>query len=223
MSNMIEDYPEEYVRGYVEFLWKKFHVNKDVLIPRLETEVLLKRARNLLTENNYLTVVDIWTGAGIIPVSLIKYTNARIVATDISPQALTVARENLHHHFPERHVEFIESDLLSHISPDIFHTLPLLITANLPYVCADERMIMSSDTRYEPPLALFGGDVSWFEIYERLFYELSQLRLRDTILLIEFGYDQHMHAESCFQKYGWDYRFFSDYAGIERFAEVSKF
>lgn len=83
---------------------------------------------------------------------------------------------------------------------------------------------MSADTHCEPELALFGGDETGFELYERLFDQIAQsIRLSDypTIsLLIEFGFDQWEIAEKVIQSYGWKYEFFADYAGIERFCEI---
>lgn len=86
---------------------------------------------------------------------------------------------------------------------------------------------MSEDTVHEPKLALFGGEKTGFELYERLFEQLShllanQLSNYPTIqLLFEFGFDQREVAESVMQQYpNWNYEFFADYAGIERFGEI---
>ncbi len=83
---------------------------------------------------------------------------------------------------------------------------------------------MSADTIHEPRLALFGGEKTGFEIYERLFAQLDSIELSNyqTIkLLFEFGFDQREIAESILQKYPqWQSAFFADYAGIERFGEV---
>lgn len=83
---------------------------------------------------------------------------------------------------------------------------------------------MSNDTRFEPELALFGGEKTGFEMYERLFDQLDTLTFKEAqtvILLIEFGYDQREIAEKIIIKHGWKYDFFADYGGIERFCEIS--
>jgi methylase of polypeptide subunit release factors len=81
---------------------------------------------------------------------------------------------------------------------------------------------MSADTVHEPRLALFGGEQTGFEMYERLFAQLSELQLAHFQLLCEFGFDQRKIAESVLNQYPqWQSSFFADYAGIERFAEVS--
>jgi methylase of polypeptide subunit release factors len=79
---------------------------------------------------------------------------------------------------------------------------------------------MSPDTRHEPELALFGGNITGFEMYERLFAQLSTFNFQRSILIIEFGFDQREIAEKVIASYGWEYEFFSDYAGVERFCEI---
>lgn len=78
---------------------------------------------------------------------------------------------------------------------------------------------MSEDTRFEPELALFGGENTGFEMYERLFLQIKNKGISGT-LLIEFGFDQRELAEEVIRLYGWKYEFFADYAGIERFCEI---
>jgi methylase of polypeptide subunit release factors len=79
---------------------------------------------------------------------------------------------------------------------------------------------MSPDTRHEPELALFGGNITGFEMYERLFAQLSTFNFQRSILIIEFGFDQREIAEKLIASYGWEYEFFADYAGVERFCEI---
>jgi methylase of polypeptide subunit release factors len=83
----------------------------------------------------------------------------------------------------------------------------------------DDWEHMSPDTRYEPKLALFWGEITWFELYEQLFSQLQE-RKEKWILLIEFGFDQRAIAEEVIKNYGWKCEFFADYAGIERFCEI---
>lgn len=214
-------YPEEYRRWYVVYLGKRFHVTRDVLIPRLETEVLIKRAKKILRENPHYTVLDIGTGSGIIAISLADVSWNTLYASDISDRALRIAKENAWLNNVSWRIHFRKSDLLSNVQRNILHKTPLLITANLPYVRDDDWENMSSDTRYEPRVALFGWHESGFEMYERLFEEIRERELRDTILLIEFWHDQYKRVASIMKKYpAWKYTFFSDYRGIERFIEI---
>ncbi len=216
-------YPIEYTLWEVEFFGRKFRVTPDVLIPRLETEWLVRRARTLLQKSNNLstqktTIIDIGTGSWIIGVSLADLAE-EVIFLDISEKALEVARKNFRTHFPNKKAKFLLSDLLSNIP--IYQYTNILLVANLPYIKADDWEHMSEDTRYEPELALFGGEHTGFELYERLFEQLSTFNLQPVTVMIEFGFDQRVIAEETLKKYGWKYAFFTDYAGIERFAEIN--
>ena len=88
-----ENYPEEYIHGEVEFFGKKFFVNENVLIPRLETESLVRRARKILANGSFVSVADIGSGSGIIGISVADLVK-EIFFIDISKNALEVARKN---------------------------------------------------------------------------------------------------------------------------------
>ncbi len=90
-----------------------------------------------------------------------------VIFLDISPEALAVTEKNFRSHFPEHKAQFIISDLISNI-PILQDSNPLFLT-NLPYIKADDWIHMSADTVHEPRLALFGGEQTGFEMYERLF------------------------------------------------------
>ena len=225
-----QDYPEEYTRWYVIFFGRRFVVNPHVLIPRLETEVLIKRARKIFqswkedTAHNTLTI-DIGCGSGIIGTSVADFSTD-ITFLDISREVLEVARKNFETNFPKKKAEFLLSDLLSEVlknPPLDFHHILLL--ANLPYIKEGDWENMSADTHYEPKLALFGGEKTGFEMYEKLFREAQILKnlLPETeiTMICEFGFDQREIAENILQQYPkWQYTFFADYAGIERFVEI---
>lgn len=163
----------------------------DVLIPRLETECLIKRARDILHKSAHpITVIDIGCGSGIIGTSIADLAD-EIIFLDISTKALEIAKENFHTHFGNKKSQFIVSDLLDgFISPHFmgsqkgYPTQPplqgeepasshILLLTNLPYIKQDDWINMSADTVHEPRLALFGGDITGFEMYERLFSQIS--------------------------------------------------
>ncbi len=214
---MLQDnYPEEYQIGEVIFFGKRFSITSDVLIPRLETEWLVHRAREILRRENIRTLVDIWTGSGIIGISCADLFE-EVVLLDISNEALEVAKKNFKFHLPSRKWTFIESNLLELYISD--NPEMVLFTANLPYIKAWDWRNMSLDTRYEPELALFGWEVTGFELYEKLFRQFHERRIQG-ILLIEFWFDQRDIVEEVLKEYWWKYDFFPDYAGIERFCEI---
>ncbi len=220
LYNMNEkDFPEEYRKGEVTFFSRKFEVSPAVLIPRLETEMLVRRARMLIQNEKIDHVIDLGTWSGIIWVSLAD-TSHSLTFVDISEEALIIAKKNFETHFPEKKAEFIVSDLLEAVKIEDETTL---IVTNLPYVRDGDRENMSVDTRFEPSIALFGWEKTGFELYIRFFRELSILQKGASgqiISMIEFGFDQRDIAAYIFSLYGWKYEFFPDHAGIERFAII---
>lgn len=110
-------YPEEYTRGFVEFFYRKFFVSPAVLIPRFETEDLVRAAIKLARGAHFDTLIDVGTGSGIIPISILSevetndYLSLQTYALDISPEALAVAKKNAESNGVK--IEFRESDLLS--------------------------------------------------------------------------------------------------------------
>jgi release factor glutamine methyltransferase len=214
-----KDYPEEYIRGEVIFFGKKFFVTPDVLIPRLETESLVRRARKIIQSNQISTVIDIGTGSGIIGVSCADDVE-KTIFVDISGEALSVAKKNYREYFSLEKAEFIQSDLFASLPHVVLENT--LIVSNLPYIHEGDWENMSEDTQFEPKLALFGWETTGFELYQRFFEELEIYSKDSQNLhcLIEFGYDQRDICELELKKYGWKYTFFIDYAGIERFCEI---
>ncbi len=219
MQQIPENYPEEYIEWSVNFFWRDFLVTPDVLIPRLETESLVRRARQLLREKPIKIVVDIGSGSGIIGTSVADLVD-EVIFLDISPTALEVAEKNFRTHFPEKKAQFIISDLLSHL-PEFIENTEVLFVTNLPYIKNEDWKNMSEDTIHEPKLALFGWAKTGFELYEKLFMQLTLLPF-SIHCIFEFGFDQREIAEIELKKYAqWKYSFFADYAGIERFGEIS--
>ena len=152
-----DHYPQEYLDGEVEFFYLRFFVTPDVLIPRLETETLVRTAISFIKSESIDTVLDIGTGSGIIPISLKKHLpSLQVYGGDISPKALHIAEKNNAYHTTD--VTFFQSDLLQAFIKTPIATLMhrrILLTANLPYIKLDDWEHMSLDTKYEPKLALF--------------------------------------------------------------------
>ena len=254
-TNLPPHYPIEYIEWSVIFFGREFIVTPDVLIPRLETESLVRHARKLLSSTHSpTTIIDIGCGSGIIGTSVADLAD-EVIFLDISPEALQIAEKNFRMHFPEKKAQFIVSDLLSNLLekggvtnemsdgglvlentdtpiPLSQSDIPLsqgdriLFLTNLPYIKQDDWDNMSADTVHEPRLALFWGESTGFELYERLFGQLSRFpRLQHSkspTLIFEFWFDQRAIAEEILKKYPqWEYSFFADYAGVERFGEIN--
>ncbi|MCB9807224.1 HemK family protein methyltransferase [Candidatus Peribacteria bacterium] len=215
--------PEEYLDGYVIFMGRRFNVDPRALIPRLETEELVKYCLNLLQHNPTIqTVIDVGTGSGIVPISLYEHgVEAKMYATDKSPDALELARENAAVTCADD-ITFLQGDLLQPIV-QYFATSSVpdevLITANLPYVREKE---IHDALVHEPRMAFLGGGQTGFELYERFFDQLLawKNRPRTCHVVIEFGLWQRDIAETILMSKNCSYTFFADLRGIERFAHI---
>ncbi len=142
--------PIQYIIGYTEFFGSKFYTDKRALIPRPETELLINL---IIKENkNIKSILDIGTGSGCIAVSLKKhFSNSKVYAWDISPDALGLAEKNANYHKVE--IDFKEIDILSagHINNKYD-----LIVSNPPYVTpADKEFMKENVLNFEPHFALF--------------------------------------------------------------------
>ncbi|MBP7823306.1 HemK family protein methyltransferase [Candidatus Gracilibacteria bacterium] len=214
--------PEEYIDGYVIFMGRRFTTDKRALIPRLETEELVKYCLKLLRENpDIQTVADIGTGSGIIPISIAEKMERpmQVLASDMSREALGLARENAQTKNTE--IKFLQGDLLQPMISHFGNSVPeeILITANLPYVREKE---INSGLIHEPRMAFLGGVQTGFELYERFFEQLLawKNRPKKCHVVIEFGLWQRDIAETVFMGKNCSYTFFADLRGIERFAHI---
>ncbi len=224
-------YPQEYTRWWVEFYYQRFLVNENVLIPRFETEDLVRKAIRIATNTSFDVLIDIGTGTGIIPISILsKITFDEAFAVDISPGALNVAKKNAENLWV-KNLQFLESNLLSvFVESGESWNIPLftgeniLLTTNLPYIKQDDWENMSKDTRYEPSLALFWGEQTGFELYEKLFSQipafLENHKPTSLMILAEMGEDQEEIATRVLKWYGWEFSFFADAFGIRRFMKI---
>ena len=162
--------PLPYIIGHWEFFGLDFDITKDVLIPRPETELLVEKAIAWLRASpERRTVEDIGTGSGAIAVSIaMNIPDASILATDISPAALMVAKQNAKKFNLEKQIEFVECNLLPVQSSIAKRKSKIdLICANLPYIPTKVMRQLPIFGR-EPTIALDGG-ADGLELYRRLF------------------------------------------------------
>lgn len=186
--------PVPYLVGHKAFYGLDFTVDRRVLIPRPETEILVDHALEFLTwrcqeadgGEALVRIADVGTGCGAIAVTLaLKCSSARIYAIDLSADALAVAAQNVWRYGVGEQVTLIEGDLLEPLPEPVD-----LITANLPYVAeADWASLAPDIVQYEPRLALDGGPDGLSLIGRLLVQAPPLLRPRGAILL-EIGRDQ---------------------------------
>lgn len=209
--------PLAYLTGQKEFMGLSFYVDRRVLIPRPETELLVERALELMGPDG--VAVDVGTGSGAVAVSLAHYCpGARVWATDVCSGALEVARANAARHGVAGRVVFLQGDLLDPLKGRLTEGAGV-ICANLPYIASEDMPSLPVQVRlYEPHLALDGGP-GGLGHYERLVRQAPAFLKPGGRLLLEIGYDQARRALALFGA-GWELRVEKDLAGLDRMIEA---
>jgi release factor glutamine methyltransferase len=178
--------PIAYLLGEREFYGRPFHVDRRALIPRPETELLVDLGCSAVARwreagVNSPRVVDVGTGCGAIAISVALEAGIRVVASDLSTAALTLAKENAYSHSAE--VALVAANLLEGIGGPLH-----VLLANLPYV-PTERELPSDVRDYEPHLALFGGQRGT-ELIERLLHQARPLLAPGGELCVELDEEE---------------------------------
>jgi release factor glutamine methyltransferase len=205
-----EGEPIEYITKSVSFYGEKFFIDKGALIPRPETELLIdevvKNIEKLELKNP--KIAEIGTGSGIISIILsLKFPDARIIATDISKDALKIARKNIDKFGAKDRIDLVNTSYLDGIDNDVD-----IIVSNPPYVANDFEV--AKPLHYEPKEAIFGG-VGGDEVLLNII-ELAKKR-KVTLLACEMGYDQKERLSSVLKKQNYEkIYFYKDLAGLDR-------
>ena len=214
VKELVLNKPLNYVLGYSYFYGYKMFVNKDVLIPRFETEelvglILAKIDSECINKDN-LVLADVGTGSGAIAIALKKEEpGLDVYASDISKEALEVAKKNAIYN--KANINFLEGSMLD---PLIEKELKLdILVSNPPYIKNDE-ILDNSVKDYEPHVALFGGD-DGLKFYRLIFKDVNKVMKKDGMLFFEMGYDQKDNLVSLAKEY------FKD-AYIEVFKDINK-
>ncbi|MBA3873761.1 MAG: peptide chain release factor N(5)-glutamine methyltransferase [Anaerolineae bacterium] len=209
--------PLAYILGRRAFYDRDFMVSPAVLVPRPETELLLERALAFAKGRSALSVVDVGTGSGALAVTLAALCpQAMVYATDVSPAALAIARQNAALH--SANVTFYEGDLLLPLLERDIHID--LIMANLPYIAHDEVPTLAV-SQYEPVLALDGG-TDGLDLVRRLLLQAQSCIKSHGLMLLEIGAGQGAAAsresKAAFPKARITVEL--DYAGLDRIVVI---
>ncbi len=201
--------PFEYITNKVSFYSEEFYIAPGALIPRPETEILIDEiCKNIDNHLAPINFVEVGVGSGVISIILAKkFPNAKFIAIDISPDALTIAKINILKFGLEKRIELREGSLLEPITQKIDY-----LVSNPPYI--ENNIKLESNLDYEPQNALFGGEVG-DEIIKKL---LDEVLSRDIkFFSCEMGYDQKgkitVYLEDIQNKH---LEFYQDLAGFDR-------
>ena len=169
----------------------QFIVNENVLIPRADTEILVEEAIKLIQSKNH--ILEMCTGSGAIAISLAKYIkNVNITATDISKEALEIAKQNAKKLLKKQDIEFIQSDMFENVKNKYN-----IIISNPPYIKTEE--IKEYKLQYEPKLALDGGE-DGLRFYRKIIQEGIKHLKPEGIMLLEIGYNQKREVIEIIEK-----------------------
>lgn len=187
--------PVQYIVGDVDFYGNIIKVNKNVLIPRRETEELVEKVLKRIQVFDSPVIADIGTGSGAIAITLAKKLNTLVYASDISLKALEVAKENVA--INKANVTFFEGDMLK---PYIKNNIKLdVIVSNPPYIKEDEK-IEDIVKNNEPHLALYAKN-NGLEFYDSILKNASYVLKDKYLIAFEIGLDQGKNIEALAKKY----------------------
>ncbi len=178
--------PVAYIRGIQEFWGREFQVSPAVLIPRPETELIIEVTRTYLVEHPAAVIVDVGTGSGCIAVTLaLEHPGTQVFATDVSEDALAVARANAARLDARDRVRFLHGAYLASAPRPID-----LLVSNPPYVARTDWPVLPPEVeRHEPLLAWFGGD-DGLRAFRAILAQARHALAVDGRLVMEIGYGQ---------------------------------
>ena len=206
--------PIQYIIGESDFMGEKFIVNPSVLIPRDETEILVRKAIRIINDNDYKTILDMCTGSGCIACMIAKLTNATVIGADISFEALETAYKNMENLKLFNRALFRKSDLFSKIREDEKFDV---IVSNPPYIPRSEKKNIQKEVKYEPDIALYTKDEKGIEFYEKIIKEAPKFLNDGGYLLFELGIGESDLVKDLFIQAGFvDIEITKDLADIDR-------
>lgn len=206
--------PIQQIIGQANFCSFHFFVNASTLIPRPETEILVEEALKIAKENNLTKVLDIGTGSGCIPISMVlKDKNITAHAVDISKDALETAKRNALLHNVYEKIKFYQSDVFDEVEEKFD-----IIISNPPYIPLKDKDTLQIEVKnFDPPSALFTNDDDGIEFYEEIISNAKAFLLPNGYLIFELGKGQHEKVSALLKMYGFrGIKIIKDLNSIER-------
>lgn len=210
--------PLQYIVGYQEFMGFTFHVNSNVLIPRMDTETLVENAVSVINENKFggqelpikakkeFEVLDMGSGSGAIGIAIARLgKKVKVTCSDISEDALAVARNNASLNGVGKDIEFKAGDMLTPFKGHFKTRKFDMIISNPPYIKSSVIPTLQREIReHEPLLALDGGE-DGLDAYRGFIPEAPKYLKKEGVIMMEIGYDQMeavkalLREEECFE------------------------
>ena len=211
-----EDVPLSHLVGFEYFYDRKYKVTKDVLSPRMETEELIYKVIEYVkaSSKNNFKILDLCTGSGIIAITLKKELSQfsiDVVASDISEEAIKVAKENAQSH--DATIKFIQSDIFNNIA-DKFD----IIVSNPPYIDRKDEVTMQDNVlKYDPNLALFAEEEGMYFL-RKILEQANDYLNENGVIFFEIGYDQKDKIIKLADLNGYSAEVYKDINGRDRMA-----
>lgn len=196
IEKIIQGTPLQHITHQQEFMKMTFFVNKSVLIPRPDTEILVEEVIQIAKKINAKKILDLCTGSGAIAVSLAKYIeNSQITAIDISEEALKIAEKNAKNNGVDKQIAFLKSDLLNDLPKEKYD----IIVSNPPYIKKEIIKKLDKEVQKEPHIALDGG-YDGLDFYRKIINQAYEFLKYKGYLCLEIGYDQKIDVIELIEK-----------------------
>lgn len=206
--------PVQHIIGLVDFMGEKFIVNEHTLIPRDETELLVREAVRLIKENNLKQAIEIGAGSGCVACMIAKLSAIPVIGVDISNEALHIALDNATKHNLFNRAIFRKSDIYSNVRErEKFD----IIVSNPPYIPLSEKGKLQKEVEFDPEIALFTHDKDGIEFYERIIEGAARLFVKRGFIALELGINQAPAVRRLLVENGFcNINIVKDLAGIDR-------
>ncbi len=209
--------PIQYILGRAPFFGMDFRIDENVLIPRPETELMVEKALELIPDDRQSKCLDVGTGSGCIAISILKNTvHLRCVATDISSKALKVAKINARLHGVEERLNFVQSDVMSGVKGKFD-----LIISNPPYVTSSELEGLPAEVKFEPIIALDGGE-DGLKVIKKLVRQAASHLKDGGYLLFEISPMIKDRVAQLMENLNWNFSIEHDLSGLARYVVAKK-
>lgn len=206
--------PIQHIIGLADFMGEKFIVNEHTLIPRDETELLVREAVRLIKENDLKQAIEIGAGSGCVACMVAKLSEIPVIGVDISNEALHIALDNATKHNLFNRAIFRKSDVYSNVRErEKFD----IIISNPPYIPLSEKGKLQKEVEFDPEIALFAPDEYGIEFYKRIIEGAHRLFVERGFVAFELGINQAQLVEKLFIENGFEnIKIAKDLVGIDR-------
>lgn len=206
--------PIQYIIGLADFMGEKFIVNPSVLIPRDETELLVRQAVEIINQNKIEEVLEVGTGSGCIACMIAKLTNSHVIGVDISTDAILTAFSNMEKFKLFNRAVFRKSDIYSKIREDEKFDM---IISNPPYIPPALKKDIQKEVSFEPEIALYTSDDKGLEFYEKIITNAHLHLNKGGYILFELGLGQSGFVAQIMKDNGFsNIKVLKDLANIDR-------